>query len=85
MNPDFCLFSFGFSMILMFSGALTRCFFDSRWGFIVKVGSHESTSWRHDFGGLPRTKIMKFHDCNFLLLSLLILIVFVGFSCFQVL
>ena len=73
---DFPLFSCGFWMIFMFSGALTRCFFDSRWAFKVKVGSHES-SWRHDFGRSPRTNIMKFHDCNFLLFSLVILIVFV--------
>ena len=74
---DFPLLSCCFWMIFMFSGALTRCFFDSRWAFKVKVGSHESTSWRHDFGRSPRTKIMKFHDCNFPLFSLLILIVLV--------
>ena len=38
-------------MIFMFSDALTRCVFDSCGAFKVKVGSHESTSWRHDFGG----------------------------------
>ena len=75
---DFPLLSCCFWMIFMFSGALTKCFFDSRWAFKVKVGSHESTSWRHDFGRSPKTKIMKFHDCNFLLFSLLILIVLVG-------
>ena len=53
-----------FGGIFMFSGALTRCFFDSRWAFKVKVGSHESTSWRHDFGCSPRTKDMKCLDFN---------------------
>ena len=55
------------------SGALTNCFFDSRWGFKIKVGSHESTSWTHDFGGSMRIKIMKCHDVNFRAFSLLIL------------
>ena len=62
---DFLLFSCCFWMIFMFPGALVRCFFYYRWGFIVKVGSHESTSWRHDFGSSPRTKIMKFHRFRF--------------------
>ena len=69
---DFHVFSCGFCTILMFSDAPKGCFFDSGEGFKAKVGSHTSTSWRHDFGGSSRPKIMKFHDFDFPLFSLLI-------------
>ena len=47
--------------------------FDSRRAFTVKLNCHESTSWRHDFGGSIRTKIMKFNDFHFHVFSSLIL------------
>ena len=53
------------------------CNCDPRLAFKAKVDSHETTSWRHDLGGSPRAKIMKFHDVNFPLFSLLILILLV--------
>ena len=73
----FPLFSLCFWRISMFSGGLKQWIFDSRGDFKGKVSNDESTSWRHDFGGSPRARIMKCHDFNFTLFSLLILIVLV--------
>ena len=70
---DFCLFYCPFLMISVFWGGLNEWEFDSHYGFISKVDSHDRRSWRHLFGGSPRTKIMKLHDFNFALFSLIIL------------
>ena len=43
-------------------GGLKQCNFDSRWAFKGEVDGRDLRSRRHDFGGSPRAKMMKFHD-----------------------